>query len=409
MCTSKNTAGIDLSAFVDTIFKNRKVITMLYEIVNQFPDDMIFEETGPFISLYQPTHKHFPENKQDPIVFKNLVREIEQSLQKKIERKFVSSFVKPFHELAENREFWNSTSAGIAVLASQNKCIVYNLHRSVKEFAVVADSFHIKPLIKAFQGMENYHLLSLSRENFTLYEGNRYGFSEVKLDSDAPRTSKEVLGDQLTDSYVGFGSFGGAGGQPVYYEQGGKKDEVDKDTEKYFRYVDRFVFENYSKPSKSPLILVSLKEYHSYFKRISHNSYLFHESIDASYDTLEEKELRTRASEIIEHINSEKTDEILQSYGKAEADALGSSDVAQVAKAASEGRVSTVLIEADKIIPGKIQKNGAIKFDDIEHPDVDDILDDLAVLVLSKKGRIVVLPKEEMPRTTGVAAIFRYR
>lgn len=382
---------------------------MLYEIVNQFPDDMIFEEDGPFISLYQPTHKHFPENKQDPIVFKNLVRDIEQSLQKKIERKFVSSFVKPFYELADNRDFWNSTSGGIAVLANRNKCIVYNLHRSVKEFAVVADSFHIKPLIKAFQGMEKYHLLSLSRDDFSLFEGNRYGFKPVKLDPDVPRTLKEVLGDQLTDAYVGYGSFGGAGGHPIYYEHGGKGEEVDKDTEKYFRYVDRFVFENYSKPLKAPLILVSLKEYHSYFKGMSQNHYLFNESIDASRTTLEEKKLTQEASEIIEHINSEKTNEIIKSYEKAQADALGSSDVAQVTKAAFESRVETVLIEADRIIPGKIQKNGAVTFDDIDHPDVDDILDDLAVLVLSKKGRVVILPKDKMPKATGVAAIFRYR
>lgn len=382
---------------------------MLYEIVNQFPDDMIFDEAGPFISLYQPTHKHFPENKQDPIVFKNLVRDVEQSLQKKIERKFVSSFVKPFYELAENRDFWNSTSAGIAVLANKSKCIVYNLHRSVKEFAVVADSFHVKPLIKAFQGMEKYHLLSLSRDNFTLFEGNRYGFAEVELEADVPRTLKEVLGEELTESYVGYGSFGGAGGHPVYYEQGGKGEEVDKDTEKYFRYVDRLVFENYSKPSKASLILVSLKEHHSYFKGISQNPYLFNESIDASHTALEEKNLRDKASEIIEHINLEKTNEILKSYEKAQADALGSSDVAQVTKAAFESRVETVLIEADRIIPGRIQENGAVTFGDIEHPDVGDILDDLAILVFKRKGRVVVLPKDKMPRTTGVAAIFRYR
>ena len=135
---------------------------MLYEIVHQFPDDMIFEEKGPFISLYQPTHKHFPENKQDPIVFKNLIRKIEQSLQKKAEKRLVISIMKPFYELEEDKDFWNTTSTGIAVLASQNKCIVYKLHSVVKEFAVVADSFHIKPLIKAFQGMECYHLLTLS-------------------------------------------------------------------------------------------------------------------------------------------------------------------------------------------------------------------------------------------------------
>lgn len=381
---------------------------MLYEIVHQFPDDMIFEEKGPFISLYQPTHKHFPENKQDPIVFKNLIRKIEQSLQKKAEKRLVISIMKPFYELEEDKDFWNTTSTGIAVLASQNKCIVYKLHSVVKEFAVVADSFHIKPLIKAFQGMECYHLLTLSRDNFTLYEGNRYGFTEVKLEPDVPRTLKDVLGDQLTEPYLGSGSFGG-GGSPIYYEQGGKEEEIGKDTEKYFRYIDRFIFEKYSKPSKSSLILVSLKEYHAVFKQISHNSYLLDQGINASYSTLDVKDMASKAIEIIENINLKKTEKVVQSYAKAEAESLGSSDIAQVAKAAYESRVETVLIEADKIVPGRIHDNGAITFDDIDHPDIDDILDDLAVLVLKRKGNVMVLSKDKMPQAAVVAAIYRYR
>jgi len=37
----------------------------------------------PFLSLYQPTHRHQPENRQDLIRFGNLVKELEASLQQK--------------------------------------------------------------------------------------------------------------------------------------------------------------------------------------------------------------------------------------------------------------------------------------------------------------------------------------
>ena len=47
---------------------------MLYQIVRKFPDDILFEQEGPFISLYIPTNRHAPENKQDPIVYKNLLK-----------------------------------------------------------------------------------------------------------------------------------------------------------------------------------------------------------------------------------------------------------------------------------------------------------------------------------------------
>jgi len=382
---------------------------MLYEIVHHFPKDMISKEEGPLISLYQPTHRSSPANKQDPIVFKNLLRTIENSLKQKINDDSINSIMKPFYELMEDRNFWNNASDGIAILASQNRCIVYNLNNPVKAFAVVANSFHIKPLLQAFQSIENYQLLGLSRKNFTLYQGNRYGFSEIKIDPDTPRTVQDVLGDQLSNSYLSHGSYSGTGGSTMYHGHGAVQEEIDKDTEKYFRYVDSFVFENYSKPSSLPLILVSLKEYHSEFKKLSNNPYLLKEGINKSIESLELDEIQTKARVIIDAINLEKKQKLADSYAKAEAESLGSSDLLQVAKAAYESRVKTILIEEDRIVPGKIDnKTGGIKFGDIDSPDYEDVLNDLAELVLLNRGAVIVLEKDEMPSTTGIAAIYRY-
>ncbi len=390
-------------------YRKGKGFFMLYSIVQNFPKDMIFKESGPLISLYQPTHRSFPANKQDPIVFKNLLREIENSLRQKTDDDFIDLIMKPFYELKDDKDFWNNTSDGLAVLASQNKCIVYNLHNPVKEFAVVANSFHIKPLLKAYQGVENYQILGLSRENFTLYQGNRYGFHEIKIDSDTPRTMQDVLGEELSDSYLSHASYAGAGRTTMYHGHGDVKLEIDKDTEKYFRYVDSFVFENYSKPSKLPLILVSLMEYHSEFKKLSNNSYLLEEGIHKSIGSQELDEIQTKAQQIIEAINVGRLQNISEAFANHEAESLGSSDLAQVSKAACENRVDTILIEEDKIVPGKIDyENGEIKLGNIGSPDYDDILDDLAELVLLGGGSVLLLAKDLMPSTTGIAAIYRY-
>ena len=45
---------------------------------------------------------------------------------------------------------------------------------------------------------------------------------------------------------------------------------------------------------------------------------------------------------------------------------------------------------------------------DLSDPEMDDVLDDLAELVLRMKGDVVVVPAERMPSTTGAVAIYRY-
>jgi hypothetical protein len=382
---------------------------MLYEIIEDFPNSILYEENAPCISLYQPTYRYSPDNKKDPIVFKNSVRKIGHSLEQKYHKNEIDSIMKPFYQIGEDKNFWNNTMDGLAILANPRKCVVYRLQRPVKEFAVVADSFHIKPLIRAFQSMDKYQLLGLSRNEFSLYQGNRYGYQEIELKHGTPRTMTEVLGEERTEAYHAHGLSGDTGGTGMYYGHGGKKAEIDKDTEKFFRYVDRFILENYSKPSQLPIILVSLKEYHALFKQVSHNPYLLEQGIDASYESLETEQLTEKALKIIEPIYIEKINNLADSFKTAKANSLGSDDLSQVIKSALENRVRMVLIQENKIISGKIDYNtGKVDLGYIINPDCDDILDDLAELVLKNRGDVMILPEEKMPSDTGVAGIYRY-
>jgi len=73
------------------------------------------------------------------------------------------------------------------------------------------------------------------------------------------------------------------------------------------------------------------------------------------------------------------------------------------------GRVDTLLIEAQREIPGRIiEVTGEIEFDDLEHPELDDVLDDLGLLALKMGGQVVIVPTDRMPTKTGIAAIYRY-
>ncbi len=68
-----------------------------------------------------------------------------------------------------------------------------------------------------------------------------------------------------------------------------------------------------------------------------------------------------------------------------------------------------MLVDADRNLPGRIDREtGRVAFDDIDHPGVDDALDDLGEIVLRKGGQVVVVPSQRMPTTSGAAAIYRF-
>jgi hypothetical protein len=366
----------------------------------------------PCLSLYQPTHRHHPDNQQDPIRFGNLVKALEESLLQQFPKDEIRPLLERFLALADDRDFWNHTLDGLAVLGARGMFRVYKLQRPVAELAVVADSFHIKPLMRVLQSADRYHVLGLNRKKIKLFEGNRDALDEIEPARGVPRTITEALGEELTEPHQTIASYGGLSGghSPMHHGHGGRESDVDIDAERFFRAVDRAVLEHHSQPSGLPLILAALPEHHHMFHDVSHNPFLIQESIDIHPDALSSiDELRQRAWQLMEPRYLARLAALVEKFGNARSEGLGDDELAQVAKAVVGGRVATLLIEARREVPGRINAaTGDIELDNLTHPEVDDVLDDLGTLVLKMGGQVVIVPTERMPTKTGIAAIYRY-
>ena len=381
--------------------------------------EILNDHEPPCLSLYQTTHRRHPENQQDPIRFGNLVKKLEASLLQKYPADEIQPLLEPFLTLADDRDFWNHTLDGLAVLAARDMFRVYKLQRPVGELAIVADTLHTKPLLRVFQSADRYQILGLSRHEIKLFEGNRNAVDEIELAPAVPRTITEALGDELSDPHLTVASYGGVTGtqhsgsggmQPgMHHGHGGKSAEVDGDAERFFRAIDRSVLERHSQPSALPLLLAALPEHHHLFHEISRNPFLLEESVDINPDALPLEELRQRAWQVVEPHYLAKQAALVKQFGNAMSQNLGHDQLAQVAKAAVAGRVATLLIEDGREIPGQIDAaSGAVRLGDLKRPEIDDALDDLAALTLKMGGAVVIMPPEHMPTQTGLAAIYRY-
>jgi hypothetical protein len=374
----------------------------------------------PCISLYQPTHRRHPDNQQDPIRYRNLLGEMEDSLGQKYPKQQVRTLLEKFQALARDDRFWNHRTDGLAILGSPDTFEIFELQRTVSELLVVAESFHLKPLLRVLQSADRYQILALSRHEAKLYEGNRYALDPVEL-TNVPSTIIQALGSELTEQHLSVGAYGagapraarggvaGSGAAPSVHAHGDKKDEVDIDRDRFFRSIDRGILEHHSRPSGLPLMLATLAENHEPFHAVSHNPFLIADGIRKNPESLSLDHLRTEAWRIVEPVYLQRLAKMSDDFQLARSRDHGSDDLAQIAEAATAGRVGTLLVEADRQIPGAIDRaTGRIQSGDLADPTVDDVLDDLAELVLRTTGDVVVVPVERMPSATGAAATYRY-
>ncbi|OFV70979.1 hypothetical protein [Acetobacterium wieringae] len=378
---------------------------MNYQIVKEFPHPMMEKGKRPVISIYVDTHIKKPDRLENPIRFKNLVKEAQASLKDKEFKGFKDLF-SLFKEMEEDALFWEGATESMAILGDEEECIVYKLPVNVKSLAIVSDSFYIKPLLRSFQSNGHYHVLGLNRDNFVLFEADRYGITEIPVDA-RDATMEGVLGTEKTAPHLSVASIGGD--QSMYHGHGGAKDERKVDQEKFFRHVDTFVLEQYSKKQKIPLILVSPDEHQGEFRKLSKNNFLIDEGIKIDGDALDKKSLYVKVQDVMQERFKKELKDRMAAFSEAHAKDLGSDDVIQIGRAIVEGKVASLYLEENTVHPGRFDPQlGTVMQGEIADPRVGDVYDDMAEVVLSRGGEVLILGKDEMPTERELAAVYRY-
>lgn len=376
---------------------------MSYEIVNEFPNSILFDNDDICITIYQPTSRDI---KKDKLIFKNQLQKVKSSLLKDHKEVEVEAIMRPLITIEQDLNFWIQTNDAIAILMNRKQCVVYNLFRTIKEFTSIANSFHIKPLLRIYQSTDKYYVLGINRQTFKLFYGDRYEFRELVFPQNIDITIEQVLGDQYRDYGRGQVRSSQSGAGMYSYGPGSKNESIEVDTEKYFRYIDKFIYDNYSKPANAPLVLVCLDEYYGIFKKISKNPYLLSTHVNKDFMALSKDVLREKSWEIIETLYLKKTEDLINKYHVAKEKSTASDAIGEIMQEVKNNRIEAVLIESDKIVLGDInQDNELLKLGENYSTDV---LDKIAELVLSYGGEVIMLPKDKMPTTTGIVAIYRY-
>jgi hypothetical protein len=364
--------------------------------------------TPPCISLYLPTHRRPSENYQDRVAFRNLLKDVEGTLREKHPGREVGPLLAPFAALAEESPFWQQPLDGLAVLSCAARFDVFKLQRPVRQFAVVGDAFYVKPLVRYVQSADRFQVLALTRDRVRLYQGNRYGLDLIALGDDFPATLIAALGETVNEaSPTVTARSSGKFGPAVYHGQDSRKDEID--TERFFRVVDREVLARYSRPSRMPLLLVGLAEHQPVFRQVSQNQYLLPQGVTVNPEALSQEELRKEVWKVVEPQYHARLGRLCDEFRAAQAHQKGSADVSDVGRAVVAGRVGTLLVEDDRVVPGRLDvATGAIRPAEPRNHEGGDLLDDVAEEVLRRGGEVVVVPAERMPTKSGLAATYRF-
>lgn len=371
-------------------------------------EKLVEERLGPCVSIFLPTHRSGTETQQDLIRLKNLLGEAgEDLLAKGLRSTEANQILEPARELLADNVFWRHQSDGLAVFLSRDNFRSYRLPLHFEELAVVADRYHVKPVLPLLTGDGQFYVLALSQNEVRLLRATRHSIGEVEL-VDVPESLADALKHDDPEKQLQFhtGTSGGRGGRAAIFH--GHEADLKDAILRYFHQIDRGV-RRVLKGSQALLVLAGVGYLLPIYREASTYPQLLEAGVTGNPEGLSEEEVHREAWTVVRPHFLKARREAVARYEQLAGTGRTSNDLREVVPAAYYGRVSVLFAAAGARRWGAFDAHtGETRVHEEAEFGDGDLLDFAAVQTLLNKGTVYVLNPKDMPGGAAVASVLRY-
>jgi hypothetical protein len=366
--------------------------------------------SGWCVSLFMPTHRAGREMEQDPIRFKNLLREAEESLTAKgLRSSEVQELLKGSRGLLQDRTFWQRQSDGLAVFFSAETLHFFRLPMAFKELAVVSHRFHVKPLLPILTSDGTFYILALSQNQVRLLEGTRHSVDEIDLEN-VPQNLSEAFPDAFPEKELQFhtGTSSGSGNRPAMFHGHDISNDIKNRIMQWFRMIDKQL-RGFLSDGQSPMVLAGVDTLFPLYKEVNSYPHLMDEGIPGNPEGMTPEDLHQKAWAIVEPVFKEEREAGYARYRQLAGTGQTTTDVTEAVLAAYHGRIDVLFVALGVQVWGGFdsEKERVYVHDSLE-PGDEDLLDLTAIQTLIKGGTVYAVSPEEVPDHAALAASLRY-
>ncbi len=301
----------------------------------------------------------------------------------------LEEFLKPIYSLISDSKILNQFKNNIGVFRTSKTFRVLNIPVATDFMCSLADTFHVKPLLKWIQTDKEYLLLGIQNENVELYFGSQNTFKLVdKLN--LPRTTQ--ASENWFDKWILQSS------ESLNHEN------------KNAMIINEWIA-NYTKFVKPKMFVAGEKRVvQNLIPKLSYKDLIKKPILDF-YNEEYSKSICNLIRMVMEEESNNLIKKALYEVYEAEESNRVQKNLTQISKAVVQGKVKKIIVAEEYYVYGKINKTtGELELHpyDLDHED-DDVLDDLAQMVLHQGGEVLLASKYEIPKGRPILAILKER
>ena len=340
------------------------------------------------ITVILKTHRTFPDNNQDAILLKNLIKDAESRLLAEHSGREVQELIDKLNTLASSINH-RQNQESLILFVSNDVVDFVRLPIPVESRVVIDNTFATRDLIRGLHARAGYYVLVLSKDEARLIEA-----------------SNDKVVQEFTDDFPFKNEF-----SQVSKSELSDAGRLRNLSAEFFNRVDKAV-NQIRKENPMPVLIVSDQQnYHEYIKIADEPKTILDFFLNGNKQTEKDFNIVSEAWNIVKEDVTKRNNERKADLQKAVSANKFLSDTNEIYQAIKQGKVQTLFVEQGLFQP-VIMENDQITYvtdEDRNGKDViDDIYDELIEMNLKHGGDVVFLPKGELNKFNGFAGITRY-
>jgi hypothetical protein len=367
------------------------------------------------VSLLMPTHPTGRETKQDPIRFKNLLKQAEAGLTARGRQAAdAREQLVPLARVLDDVSFWAHQDEGLAAYCMPDESHLYAVPFCPPERVVVGRRCYLVPLLPIVSENQRFYVLALSPKQVRLLEGTRHTARELALPG-WPERFEELARYIEEESQLQFHTKAPPAGQrgdraAMFHGHPGEDESSERKQRllEYCRLVDERVREALGS-ERTPLVLACEKRLASIYRQTSDYPHVIEQPVAGSPNSRKPADLCSEAWKLMEPELRQSHHAALSRYHEAAAAGRGAPTLAALLPAAHEGKVDTLLVAADAECWGRYDyRTRRLDVHEEPSPDDEELVNLATVTSFTQGADVYILPREELPEKESAVAVLRY-
>ncbi len=364
------------------------------------------------LSLLAPMQRAGREVRQNEIRWKNMLKDACHKLAGVgLDEEQINAILKPAKEKLSDDNYWQQQSDGLAEFLTEDRYYEFQLPISLEQNVVVADRFHLRPLLSVANNDAHCLVLAASPNRVRLLKITGDAIKDVQ-----PKEMPSNLRDALNiDEYVSAlqhhsVSSNSSNGKrtAAFHGHGGSDSEIKKQDEilQYF-YRLNDVLSQHLETEDVPLIFAGVDYLFPIFRQACKYPSLHDENISGNPDDWSAAEIYERTRPILARFEEKKKSGIISRYGEKSYTDWASCDPKEIYSAAKMGQVETLILSERFSKTAKLNSDKSLRITKIVDSESVDLGNLILVEVLRSGGAAVEVGRSELPGNTKLAAVFR--